>query len=76
MSALAAAGCAWLRVATLATAASGRGWLGAVVARQAAGRNERCVSTGGFLTVQSTIALCAIVDCLFYALLYYTVTES
>ena len=37
--------CGWLggglRVATLATVGSGRGWLGAVVARQAAGCNGR-----------------------------------
>jgi len=50
MGALAAAGCAWsargLHVATLATVESGCGWLGAVVARQAAGCNGRCASTG------------------------------
>ena len=36
---------------------SGRGWLGAVVARQAAGRNGRCASTGGFLVsiLQQTV---------------------
>jgi len=33
-----------LHVATLATVGSGRGWLGAVVARQAAGRNPRCTN--------------------------------
>jgi len=36
-------------VATLAMAGSGRGWLGAVVARQVAGCNGWCVLTGGFL---------------------------
>ena len=41
--------CGWLRVVTLAMMGSGRGWLGAVVARDAAGRNGRCASTGGFL---------------------------
>jgi len=30
----------------------GRGWLGAVVARQAAGHSGRCTSTAGFLTLQ------------------------
>jgi len=39
-----------LRVATLATVGSGRGWLGAVVARHAAGRNWRCASNGAFPT--------------------------
>jgi len=38
-------------VATLATVGSGRGWLGAVVARQSVGRNGRCTSTGGFLVM-------------------------
>jgi len=41
-----------LRVATLATVGSGRGSLGAIVARQAPGSNGRCVSTGGFLTLK------------------------
>jgi len=41
--------CGWLRVATLATLGSGRGWLGAVVARHAAGRSGRCASYGSFL---------------------------
>ena len=45
--------CGWLllglRVATLATVGSGRGWLGTVVGRHVAGRNGRCASNGGFL---------------------------
>jgi len=36
-------------VATLDTVGSGRGWLGAVVAPQAAGHNGQCASTRGFL---------------------------
>ena len=36
-------------MATLATVGDGRGWLGAVVARQAAGRNGWCASTAVFL---------------------------
>ena len=50
MGALAAAGCAWS--ARGAKVGSGRVWLDAVVARQAAGRNGRCASTGGFRTLQ------------------------
>jgi len=38
-------------VATHATVGSGRGWLAAVVARQAAGCNGRCASTVGFLVI-------------------------
>ena len=40
-----------LRMATLG---SGRGWLGAVVARHAAGRNGRYASNGRFLNGQCT----------------------
>ena len=47
MGALAAAGCAWRYGGKY-----GRGWLGAVVARQAAGRKGRCASTGGYRTLQ------------------------
>jgi len=41
--------CGWLRVATLATVGSERGWLGAVVARHASGHNVRCASNGSLL---------------------------
>jgi len=51
MGALAAAGWGGLHVARHATVGSGRGWLGVVVARQAAGRNWRSASTGGFLVI-------------------------
>jgi len=40
-----------LRVATLAAVGSGRGWLGEVIARQAAGSSGRCTSTGGLLVI-------------------------
>jgi len=63
MGALAAAGCAWS--ARGATVGSGRGWLGAVVVGQAARRNGRCASTGGFRTVQfkrSAIVACYILE--------------
>jgi len=64
MGALAAAGCAWSACGDPRYGAmrSGRGWLGAVVARQAAGRNKRCASTAGFLALQSqrTIVACFI----------------
>jgi len=50
MGALAAAGWAWSKHG--ATVGSGRGWLGAVAARQAAGCNGQCASTGGFCALQ------------------------
>jgi len=57
--------CGWLRVATLAMVGSGRGWLGAVVAQQAAGCNGRCASTGlSYTTVQATIVQSAIMACI------------
>jgi len=43
----------WLRVATLAKVGSGSGLLGGFVARQAAGSNGRCASTGGTLQFKS-----------------------
>jgi len=65
MGALAAAGCAWSACGDPCYGAmrSGRGWLGTVVAWQAAGCNKWCVSTGGFLALQSQRA---IVACLIY----------
>jgi len=42
--------CAWRH----ATLGSGRGWLGAVIARQTTGRNGRSASTGGFLVYHNS----------------------
>jgi len=45
--------CGWLHVERRATVGSGRGWLGAVVERQAdAGHNGWCASTEGFLVMK------------------------
>ena len=53
-------------VALATTVGSGRGWLGAVVARQAAGQRAVRVDCGlSYTTVQATIVRSAIVACLY-----------
>ena len=44
-----------VRMATLATVRSGHGWLGAVIARHAAGCNRWCASNGGLFNSQCVL---------------------